>query len=140
MNDIILKQLENRQKPLDIIVVGLGFMGFGFLSYARTLKGIRVSLVISRRVNDSLKLLEKEGFRAVVENNPSKIKDYSNRGYICVSDDLSLIRKFENGIVFEATGTVSYGTDVALETFRAGKHLVTMNPELQATVGSKLKE
>ena len=109
MYDTILKQLERRQKPLDVILVGMGFMGFGFLSYTKSIRGIRVPLVISRRVNDTSKLLQKQGFNVAIENNLGKIKNYADKGCVCVSDDLSLIRKFENAIVFEATGSVSYG-------------------------------
>lgn len=138
MYDVILKQIEKRKEPIDVILVGLGFMGFGFLSYSRSIKGIRVPLLITRRVGEARELLEKKGFKTVIEKNPGRIKDYSNKGYICISDDLGLIRKFENSIVFEATGTVAYGTDVALRTLKSGKHLVTMNPELQATVGTEL--
>lgn len=139
MYDIILKQIENRNKPIDIIVVGLGFMGFGFLSYSRSLKGIRVPLLISRRPEESKIFLEKKGFKTVIENNPNKIKDYANKGYICISDDIGLIKRYENNMVFEVTGTVSYGAEVSLEAIRARKHLVTMNPELQVTVGTELK-
>jgi len=41
MYDLILKQLDKKQNPIDVIVVGLGFMGFGFVSVARTLKNLR---------------------------------------------------------------------------------------------------
>lgn len=139
MYDVILKQIENRNKPIDVIVVGLGFMGFGFLSYAQNLKGIRIPLIISRRVSESKLFLEQKGFKIVACDNPNKIKDYANQGYICISDDLELIKKYENNIVFEVTGTVAYASEVALKAIQAKKHLVTMNPELQATVGTELK-
>ena len=139
MYDIILKQLEKRSKPIDIIMVGLGFMGFGFLSYAQNLKGIRVPLVISRRVDEARLFLEQKGFKTIACDNPSKIRTYADKGYICVSDNLDLIKRFENNIIFEVTGTVDYGSEVAIKSIQAKKHLVTMNPELQSTVGSELK-
>ncbi|MCX8008614.1 MAG: SAF domain-containing protein [Patescibacteria group bacterium] len=66
------------------------------------------------------------------------MKDWAQRGYTSVSDNTDLIQSFENKVVLEATGTISYGVEVALKTIESGKHLVTMNPELQATLGSKL--
>lgn len=125
--------------PIDVIVVGLGFMGFGFISLTKNSNGIRVPLILSRRPQETVEFLQKEGYEAVVEHNPNVIKDLSNKGVIAVSNDLDLIKTFDNNIVLEMTGTVDYGTDVALRTVEAGKHLVTMNPELQATVGSQLK-
>lgn len=140
MYDLILKKLEKNNKPLDVIVVGLGFMGFGFVSVVKTLKGIRIPLIISRRPDETRIFLEKKGFNARIEENPEKIREYADQGYISISDNLDLIKKYNNEIVIEMTGTVAYGTDVALRVLEAGKHLVTMNPELQATVGTELKK
>lgn len=138
MYDVILKQLEARKDPIDIIVVGLGFMGFGFISNSKNIPGMRVALVISRRPKEACKYLKEHGFTARIEHNPARIKDFTQKGIICVSDRLELIGTYENEIVLEMTGTVPYGTEVALATISAKKHLVTMNPELQVTVGSEL--
>lgn len=139
MYDIILKQLEERKEPIDVIVTGLGFMGFGFLSSVKHTKGIRVPLVLTRRVDQAKKFLEEHGLTARIESNPQKIKELADHGYICVSDDLNLIESYPADVVMEVTGTIAYGTDVALRAIGAHKHIVTMNPELQATVGTELK-
>lgn len=139
MYDLIFKQLAKREKPIDVVVAGLGFMGFGFLSAVRQLPGMRVPLVVTRRPGNACEFLNGHGVSARIEHNPSAIKDWASRGVVCVSDDLNLIQSFENEVVIEMTGTVAYGTEVALATLSAGKHLVTMNPELQVTVGNELK-
>src|SRR3989344_1107174 len=139
MYDIILKQLEIRKKPIDVIIVGIGFMGFGFLSSVSKLPGIRIPLVISRRADETNSFLENNGFKVVITDSPSKVKKFADQGYICVSDDLTLIKRYENNIVIEMTGTVDYGSQVASIALGAKKHVITMNPELQATVGSELK-
>src|SRR3990167_9750469 len=122
------------------MVVGLGFMGFGFVSVVNRLKNLRIPLVITRRPGEAKVFLEKKGYKAVAEDNPARIKDLADKGYICVSDNLDLIKQYENEIVIEMTGTVAYGTEAALKILEAGKQLVTMNPELQATVGTELKK
>ena len=139
MYDIILKQLEIRKKPIDVIIIGIGFMGFGFLSSVQKLPGIRIPLVISRRAEETKSFLENNGFKVVITDSPSKVKKFADQGYICVSDDLTLIKRYENNIVIEMTGTVDYGSQVASIALGAKKHVITMNPELQATVGSELK-
>ncbi len=138
MYDIILKKLAERETPIDVIVAGLGFMGFGFISSIKHTRGIRVPLIISRRPEESKKYLESNGFTTICESNPAKIADFVERGFICVSDDLGLIKSYPSHAVMEVTGTVAYGTEVALRAIAAGKHIITMNPELQATVGSEL--
>src|SRR3989338_3278466 len=140
MYDLILKKLEKKDKPIDVIVVGLGFMGFGFVSVVNRLKNLRIPLVITRRPDEAKVFLEKKGYKAVAEDNPARIKDLADKGYICVSDNLDLRKQYENEIVIEMTGTVAYGTEAALKILEAGKQLVTMNPELQATVGTELKK
>src|SRR3990167_5195742 len=133
MYDLILKRLESDKKPIEVIVSGLGFVSFGFISSIRNFKGLKVPLVITRRPAAARSFLEKKGLKAVLENNPDKIKDNSNLGIISLTDDLELINNYENEVVIEMTGTIAYGTKIALKTIKAGKHLVTMNPELQAT-------
>jgi len=140
MYSYLLKELSKRESPIDVIVVGLGFMGFGFISSVKSIKGMRVPLIITRRPNEAKKYLKERGFKVKHEDNPSKIKDNAGKGYISVSSDLSLIGTYENEVVFEVTGTITYGSDVALRCLVAKKHLVTMNPELQVTVGSELKK
>lgn len=139
MYGIIYKELESRTKPIDVIMAGLGFMGFGFFSSIQKLPGIRVPLILSRRPQEAMLFLSNKGFKVKLENNPKKIREWANLGYICVSNDLQLIKTYENEVVFEVTGTVEYGTEIALKTLYAKKHLITMNPELQVTVGTELK-
>ena len=140
MYDIILKSLgKRRENPIDVIVVGLGFVSIGFISSVRHTPGIRVPLVISRRLHEASKTLISKGFKVKIESSPTRIKDWADKGYICVSDDLGLVQTYENEVVIEMTGTVYYGCEVALKTITAGKHFVTMNPELQVTVGAELK-
>ncbi|MBP9819540.1 hypothetical protein KBC79_02260 [Candidatus Woesebacteria bacterium] len=141
MTDSILEQqLRNRKNPIEVIQVGLGFMGFGFLSNNQYTKHFRIPLVISRRPEESKQFLLNHGVLALVEDKPAAIRDNAAKNIISVSDNLDLIKELEAPIVFEVTGTVDYGTQVALKTLEAKKHLVTMNPELQATVGTELKK
>jgi predicted homoserine dehydrogenase-like protein len=139
MYDLIRRTLQTRTEPLDVVVVGLGFMGFGFLSHTRQTPGLRVPLVITRDVARSSAFLESKGFKVHHDENPERIRAYADMGAVGVSDNLDLIASYPNHVVFEVTGTIAYGTEAALRAVEAGKHLVTMNPELQVTVGSALK-
>lgn len=140
MYQFLMQQLEKRSKPVDIIVSGLGFMGFGFLDGSFKLPNFRIALLLSRRPGDSQSFLESHGYKAEVVNTVAEIETNKEKGTISISDNLGLIHEFENEIVIEMTGTIAYGTEVALRTIEAGKHLLTMNPELQVTVGTQLKK
>ncbi len=140
MQTVLLDHLNKREKPIDVIVVGLGFMGFGFVSLMQHANRIRIPLIISRRPQETVDFLQNEGYKTTVCHKENELWDCVAKGNICVSDDLDLIKKVEADVVLEMTGTVDYGTQVALAAYEAGKHLVTMNPELQATVGTQLKQ
>ena len=140
MYDFLLKQLAKRRQPVDVIVVGCGFMGFGFISAIRNNANMRIPLIITRDPERTKIFLEENGIRVVLEDNPKKIVSLAEKGYIALSKNLELIKEYENEIVLEMTGTISYGIDVALATFDAKKHLITMNVELQTTVGTELKK
>src|SRR3989344_5526948 len=136
MKEFVIKKLSNQKNPIDLIVVGLGFMGFGFISYLRFIPDIMVTVLITRRVKESAKYLKQKGFKIKIIDSANKISYYANKGYICVSDNLEIINRFENQVVVEMTGSIGYATDVALRTLTSKKHLITMNSELEATVGS----
>lgn len=127
------------KNPIEIILVGLGFMGFGFLSAHRNNSALKVGLIISRRPGESVTFLEHHGYSAEVVDSVADIHKNVKRNWYSVSDNLDLIAEYDTQVVFEVTGTVDYATEIALKTLDAGKHLVTMNPELQATVGTELK-
>ena len=139
MYDVLLNKLTKRKTPIDITMAGLGFMGFGFLSALSKVPNMRVPLIISRRPADSVKFLKQQGFKAQISSQISKIYDYAASGGISVTDELEVLYRMETDATIEMTGTVDYGTQVALTALEANQHLATMNPELQATVGYKLR-
>ncbi|MBI3981069.1 hypothetical protein HY345_03665 [Candidatus Microgenomates bacterium] len=138
MYDYYFQKLKDLKEPIDIIVVGLGFMGFGFVSAVQKISGIRISLIISRRPQESLKKLNAGGIAARLENNPDQIAQLNKKGIIAVSDNLELIKTLPGSAVLEVTGTISYATQISLLALNSGKNLLTMNPELQVTVGVRL--
>ena len=140
MQAALLTKYQANPKPIVITMVGLGFMGFGFFSANMQNHGISIPLIITRRPSEAKSFLETKGLAIEITDSVEKIIQNSSSGITSISDKLDLIRDFPSDVVFEVTGTVDYGTDVALRTVLAKKHLVTMNPELQATVGTQLKK
>lgn len=139
MTEILLKQLQKRNRPIDVIMVGLGFMGFGFFSALKNNPYINVPVIVTRRPQEASKFLNEKGYNVKITSDPRRIREYSEKGFICVTADLDVINRFDAEVVIEMTGTVAYGTEAAIKAINAKKHLITMNPELQATVGTELK-
>ena len=140
MYQYLLNQLNQRTEPIDVITSGLGFMGFGFIDGSFKLPNLRVALVVTRRPQESKEFLEKHGYKSAVVNTVAEIDTNKVRSIISVSNNMDLISEFKNEIVVEMTGTVAYGAEVAIKALESGKHLLTMNPELQVTLGTELKK
>lgn len=140
MDQIIQQAISKRGNPVDVIVVGLGFMGLGFISGVTHIAGMRIVLIISRRPEEAVKQLKQKGLKGKVVSSVKEIEKNTQNGVISVSDSLDLIKTTQADAVLEVTGTVSYGVEASLAAFAGGKHLITMNPELQATVGTELKK
>ena len=139
MYELLLESFAKSKKPHEIIVVGLGFMGFGFISYLSKIKGIKVALLVSRRPQDAVSTLNAAGIKSKVAKNIREARNLMLKGYLPVSDNLDLIGEHRAKLLLEMTGTIAYATDVSLRALASGKDLVTMNPELQDTVGTELK-
>lgn len=140
MQSIGLKTLQQAEKPVDVILVGLGFMSMGFLSMLKTVPHIRVVVLVSRRPEAAQKKLEKHAIASAITKDVDQIKKNILAGIISITEEVDIISQVNNSIVLDMTGSVGYSTTVALKTLEADKHLITMNPELQVTVGSQLKK
>jgi predicted homoserine dehydrogenase-like protein len=69
------------------------------------------------------------------------LEDAVAAGRPAITDDHALVCRAEGiDVVFEVTGAVEFGAHVVLEAIANGKHVVTMNAELQGTVGPILKQ
>lgn len=140
MYDVVYKDLERLEKPIDLAIVGLGFMGYGFLQYVKWLPGFRVRLLVSRDLVRSGARLRSVGLEYVVARTAAEVQRAASQGVLAVTDDYRLIGETQCDIVVEMTGDVPYAAEVAMHALQAGVHVATMNVELQATVGSQLKE
>jgi predicted homoserine dehydrogenase-like protein len=138
MTNYMHRTLYSLQKPIDLVLVGLGFMGFGFLSHVQVTPGLRIVLVITRDPHRTVRQLKLSGVKCEITDNPSRICANAERGIVSVWHDYTLIRVVPSEVVVEMTGDVAYGASVAIAAIDSGKHLATMNVELQATLGSPL--
>jgi predicted homoserine dehydrogenase-like protein len=133
------RQLAEAERPLDLVLVGLGFMGYGLLRRLSQVKGVRVPLLITREVPRALELLGAKGIPAAVTSALRAIRANAERGILSVWSSPDILSAVPFPIVVETTGEVAYGTEVALAAFDSGKHVVTLNVELHVTLGTYLK-
>jgi predicted homoserine dehydrogenase-like protein len=140
--DQALKQRSGQGRPIRIGLVGVGTMGGMILKQlAGSVPGMCVAAIANRTPAHALRACSAAGltdFREVASQ--SELQDAMASNDIAITEDASLLCEAE-GIeaVIDATGSVEYGAWLALKAFEGGKHLISLNVELDATIGSILQ-
>jgi predicted homoserine dehydrogenase-like protein len=110
----MVKQLSHAaDAPTRVGIVGTGFIAEGLLRMVPTCDGFALGRVLTRRPGGT------------VENIDTELLTSSIQELVDASD-----------IVVECSGDVVHATDVVNAALEAGKKMVTLNSELQVTVGS----
>jgi predicted homoserine dehydrogenase-like protein len=107
------------------VVVGAGFVGRGLLHRLRRLPGIEVAGVVARSPDHGIEALAAAGFAP---------------GEAIVAADASCIDDLDADIVVEATGALDLGVEVMVEALSRGRDVISMNAEVDATVGYLLHD
>jgi predicted homoserine dehydrogenase-like protein len=128
--------------PVRVALVGAGYMGRGIaLQILTAMPGIRLVAISNRDIAKAERAYHEAGVDQVVKvNSVSQFERAMEAGQYAVTDDPNVL--CQAGLVecvIESTGEVEFGTRVAFEAIRNGKHIVLMNAEVDASVGPILK-
>jgi predicted homoserine dehydrogenase-like protein len=136
--DTALKQREAEGRPIQVALIGAGFMAQGLANQiAHSVPGMRVAAIYARRPEQALGICEYAELGVpVVTTDQSEAEDAIRAGRVVVSEDaFTLCRAEQVDVLVDLTGSVEFGAQVVLEAARNGKHIVLMNAELDATIG-----
>jgi len=140
--DNALKEREKKNNPVNVGLVGAGYMGRGtVLTIERSVPGIKVAALYNRTISKAEKAFKQADvirFKQVA--GVQELEQVINEGGYAITDDVSLICQAKNiDVIIEATGQIEFGAEVTLEAIENKKHVVLMNAELDATIGPILK-
>jgi predicted homoserine dehydrogenase-like protein len=136
--DTALRRREAEARPIQVALVGAGFMAQGLANQiSHSVPGMRVAGIYARRPDQAHAICDYAGLgTAVVPTTQTDVEDAIRAERIVVTDDAMLLCRAEQiDVVVELTGSVEFGAHVVLESARHGKHIVLMNAELDATIG-----
>jgi len=143
----LYRELRRRQqlgRVIKVAVSGIGSMGRGIALQLRAMPGLDASILINRNTDRAVEAWITAGFvreDIVVSNDVRLLNLAVEQGLPCVCSDPDAALGVDGIEVFvEATGTVSYAARSVLGAIQAGKHVVVMNAELDATLGCYLAE
>lgn len=131
-------------RPVTVGMIGCGFMGRGTLiNVERHMPVLRIAAICNRTVERAVQALVDAGVdRAEIEEVSSlaAMDRVLAAGRRAVTADPALIaRSAAIEVVFETTGHVDYGAGVTVDCLDNGKDIVSLNVELDATVGPLLR-
>ena len=140
--DRALAEREAAGDPIRVGMVGAGAMGRMIaLQIATVVPGMQIVAVANRTPDNAVAALRDAGHDDIVRaGSPAQIAA-AERGAVAVTDDAGLLYEVDQiDVILECTGAVEFAAGVVLDAIAAGKHVVTMNAELQGTVGPLLAE
>lgn len=142
---IVDKALEARHaegRPIQVALVGAGFISRGVVHLiTRSVKGMRVAVIANRTLSNARDAYAYAGLTEVVEARSARdVENAVVRGVPCVTEDPFAATGAANiDVIVELTGHVEYGAKITMSAIENGKHVILMNAELDATIGSILK-
>ncbi|HHX48484.1 MAG TPA: NAD(P)-dependent oxidoreductase, partial [Brevibacterium sp.] len=145
ITDTLLAQRHAEGNPIRLGVIGPGFMARGMMNHIRnTMTGMVVAAVYSRKPEQAHESLAYCGYA------PEEIADCDSTaaidkaiaaGKVAVTESYDELTAADGvDAVIDCSGSVEFGAHVALSAIGNGKHLVLMNAEVDATIGSILSQ
>ncbi|GMA13858.1 NAD(P)-dependent oxidoreductase [Deinococcus metallilatus] len=142
MVDTALRRREAEGRPVRVAMIGAGFMGRGVANQIiNSVPGMELVAISNRNIANAERAYSEAGRTDFVRvETQAQLEDAIRRGQPAVTDDaLLLCRSEQVDCLLDVTGDVEFGAQVTLEAIAHGRHMVTMNAELDATVGPLLK-
>ena len=140
--DRALQARADAGRPIRVAMIGAGFMGRGVANQiVNSVPGMSLVAISNRGVAAARRAYAEAGVADVVEvESVAALEDAIARGRPAVaSDALLLCAAGPVDAIVDVTGDVEFGAVVTLAAIAHGKHVVTMNAEVDGTVGPILK-
>ncbi|MEX2541131.1 MAG: Gfo/Idh/MocA family oxidoreductase [Trueperaceae bacterium] len=140
--DRALRRRADEGNPVRVGLIGAGFMARGVANQiVNSVPGMELVAICNRTVEKAEEAYRLAGVEDVARPESLPALELALRqGRAAVTDDPSLLTGSEAiDVLIEATGAVEFGAGVVLEAIRQGRHVVSMNAELDGTVGPILK-
>ena len=140
--DNALKKRAEEDKPLRVGLIGAGFMAKGIVNQVYNyLPGMQIVAIANRSAENAQKAYELAGNLNTIEvGNVADMDAAIASGNSTYTDNFDAICESEQvEVLIESTGHIEFGANVTLKAINCGKHITTMNAELDGTVGPILK-
>lgn len=140
--DKLLRERQREGKPIRVALVGAGVVGKGLAhQITKHTEGMEIVAISNRNLPEAEKAYRQAGVdHCLVVENTDQLQEALKKGQPAVTENASALCQAEGvDVVVEVTGSFEFAACIALETIQNRKHFVTVNAEMDGTVGPILK-
>jgi predicted homoserine dehydrogenase-like protein len=141
--DSALRQREAEGRPIRVGLIGAGFMSRGLANQiVNSVPGMSLCAISNRTLANAQRVFADAGVADVrTVTRQAELEDAIAAGRAVVCEDPDLLCAADNlDALVDATGAVEFGARVVLKAIENGKHLISMNAEVDGTVGPILQQ
>lgn len=140
--DRLLRERQAAGLPIRVGLYGAGFMAKGIVNQiVHSVPGMVLSVICNRNTDKALAAFALAGVEASVVDTGQALAQAIADGRAVVTDDPALLYESDAlDCLVDATGAVEYGAHISVAAIAHGRDMVTMNAELDGTVGPLLKQ
>ena len=140
--DTALAKRAAENRPIRVGLVGAGFMGRGLVNQiVNSTPGMDVVAIANRTVPTAVRAYTEAGLEPVEVGTTAEVEAAIAKGTPAVLGDAFALLAAENiDVLVDVTGAVEFGARVTVAAIERGLPVVTMNAELDGTVGPLLAE
>jgi predicted homoserine dehydrogenase-like protein len=138
--DTALAKRAADNRPIRVGLVGAGFMGRGLVNQiVNSTPGMDVVAIANRTVATAVRAYTEAGLEPVEVSTTAQVEAMVAKGVPAVLGDAFALLAAENiDVLVDVTGAVEFGARVTVAAIERGLPVVTMNAELDGTVGPLL--
>ena len=139
----LLRDRQTAGDPIRVGIVGAGQMGEGLAITMERMEGMRACVIVDRGSGRSAEIYRTAGIEdqdIVQTDDLDRASEAIDDGKRVHTTNSTLASAPPLDITVEATGVTEVGARVAIQAIDAGKHVMQMNIEADATVGALLRK
>ncbi|MGQ0501906.1 MAG: NAD(P)H-dependent oxidoreductase [Panacagrimonas sp.] len=140
--DTLLRKRAAEGKPIRVGLIGAGFMGRGLTNQiVNSVPGMKLVAIANRSVERAIGIYNEAGVTDIATvSRVGALEDAIRSGRAAVTANAELLCEAESiDCLVDVTGALEFGAAITLKAFACGKNMVSMNAELDATIGPLLK-
>jgi predicted homoserine dehydrogenase-like protein len=140
--DTALRKRAASGKPIRVGMIGAGFMARGVANQIiNSVPGMELVAISNRTLATAERAYREAGAEYKVVKRLGDINDNIRKGIYSATDDATLLTDAEGiDCLIEVTGAIEFGAQVTMRAIENKKHMVSMNAELDGTVGPIIKK